>query len=240
MKNLRLPAKLNQEITTFVQSLKKIYQEDLLSVILYGSGASGEFVTNHSNLNILVLLKSTQLRLLKKASRVVKESKNLTPLFLTKEYIISSTDIFPIEFLDMQENYTVLYGQDILKEIHVDLKNLRFQCEQELKVKLLNLKQLYLSLNNRPVDLKEPLFKSFTSILHILRNVLRLKGAQPHYQKEDLLKQVAEYFKIDIGYWEKILAAKLKKIKITKTEIEELFSVLVDNLERITQDVDAL
>lgn len=237
MKNSRLPAKLNQEISTFIQSLKEIYSEDLLSVILYGSAASGEFVNKHSNLNILVILKSTELSFLKRASKTVRRSKNLTPLFLTKEYILSSTDVFPIEFLDIQENYIVLYGQDVLKEIHIDLKNLRFQCEQELKIKLLNLKHLYLSLNSQPANLKEPLLKSVTSILHILRNVLRLKGIQPHYLKEDLLKELAAHFKIDICRWKKILAAKFKTIKISKTETEELFLVLVDNLEKI---VDAL
>jgi len=240
MKNLHLPIKLDQEINAFIQSLKEIYGNDLLSVILYGSASSGEFVTNHSNLNILVLLKSTELTLLKKASKIVKKFKKLTPLFLTPEFIHSSTDIFPIEFLDMQENYNILYGQDILKDIHVDLKNLKFQCEQELKVKLLNLKQVYLNLNRQPVNLREPLFKAFTSILHILRNVLRLKGILPPYPKEDLLKKLALHLKIDICCWRKIQAAKSKKIKLSKAEIEELFSILVDNLEKITQDVDVL
>lgn len=233
MKNLRLPAKIEQEIEAFIKSLKEIYPENLLSVTLYGSAVSGEFITGRSNLNILVILKSTELLLLKPASKTVKGLKHLTPLFLTKEFINSSTDVFPIEFLDIQENYIVLYGQDVLKEIQVDLKNLRFQCEQELKLKLLNLKQLYLSLSNQPQDLKEPLFKAFTSILHILRNILRLKGVQPHYQKKDLLKQVVEHLEIDISSWEKILSAKLKEIKLNKTETEKLFFVLVDNLEHI-------
>lgn len=240
MNNLRLPAKLNQEIAAFIKGLKEIYGEDLLSVILYGSASSGEFVRNYSNLNILVILKSTQLLLLKKATGIVKKCKNLTPLFLTLEYITSSLDIFPIEFLDMQENYSVLYGGDVLKEIHVDLKNLRFQCEQELKIKLLHLKQAYLSLNSQPANLKEPLFKLFTSILHILRNVLRLKGILPNYQKENLLKELAVHLRIDLCHWEKILAAKLKKIKLNKTEIEELYFILVDNLEIIAQEVDVL
>lgn len=240
MKNLRLPPKSGREIAGFIKNLKEIYSGDLISVILYGSAASGEFVPGHSNLNILVILKSTELLFLKRASKIIKRFKNITPLFLTKEYILSSTDIFPIEFLDMRENYILLYGQDLLKEIHVDLRNLRFQCEQELKARLLNLKQAYLSLNLRPENLKEPLFKSFTSILHILRNVLRLKGVQPDYQKEELLKELAAYFKIEIGHWEKILKAKLQKIKLSGGEIEELFLVLVDNLEKVVQEVDAL
>ncbi|MCX5694645.1 MAG: hypothetical protein NT014_05960 [Candidatus Omnitrophica bacterium] len=238
MNNLKLSPKLSCEISSFIFSLKEIYGEGLLSVILYGSAASGEFVFSHSNVNILVVLKSTELSYLKPASKVIKRFKRLMPLFLSKEYILSSCDVFPIEFLDLQENYKVLEGNDILKEIHVDMKNLRFQCEQELKVKSLSLKQIYL--NSYPQDLKGPLLKSFTGILHVLRNVLRLKGIQPHYQKDALIKQVAQNFKIDTVSWEKILAAKSNKIKLSKTQTEELFLVLVDNLDKITQDVDAL
>ncbi|PIQ87793.1 MAG: hypothetical protein COV73_02225 [Candidatus Omnitrophica bacterium CG11_big_fil_rev_8_21_14_0_20_43_6] len=240
MKDLRLPLKFSREIDAFIRSLKAIYQTDLVSVILYGSAASGEFITAHSNLNILVILKSTQLAVLKLASGAVKKFKHLTPLFLTQEYIRSSTDIFPIEFLDLKENYTLLEGMDVLKEIQVDPKNLRFQCEQELRAKLLNLRQLYLKLNHRPAQLQELLFESFNPILHVLRNVLRLKGVRPPYQKEKLLKELAVHLKIDCAHLENILAAKLKKIKLKKVEIEGLFSVLVDNLDKITQDVDAL
>jgi len=240
MSNLLLPPRIGREINFFILGLKKVYKKDLLSVTLYGSAASGEFITKHSNLNMLVILKSTSLPELKKASNTVKKFENISPLFLTEEYILSSLDIFPIEFLDMQENYILLYGKDFLKDIRIDLKNLRFQCEQELKAKLLSLKQLYVGLNDRPLALKDPLIRLFTSILHILRNVLRLSGRQPPYKKEDLLKELAAHFKIGISYWEKILAAKLKKIRINKVETEELFLVFVNNLEEIIRTVDAL
>lgn len=241
MNNSNLSTKLNQDISAFSQSLKEIYKDGLLSIILYGSAASGEFVKHHSNLNILIILKSTQLSELKKASKIVKKFRNLTPLFLTEEYITASTDVFPIEFLDMQENYNVLYGKDVLKAVHVDLKNLRFQCEQELKSKLLHLKQTYLNLCSQPESLKEPLFRAFSSILHILRNVLRLKkGIVPHYKKDDLLKELGVNFKIDTCHWEKIQAARLKKINLNKVEIEEEFTILVNNLEDIAHDVDVL
>jgi hypothetical protein len=240
MKNLQLPLKLDRQVTFFIQELEEAYAQELLSVILYGSAASGEFVVKHSNLNILVILGSADLLLLKKASSIVKKFKNISPLFLTENYILSSTDVFPIEFLDMQENYAVLYGKDILKDIHVDPKNLRFQCEQELKLKLLNLKQLYIKLAGQPAILAELLLKSFTSVLHILRNVLRLKNIKPPYKKEDLLKELAKHFEIEAAKWEKILACKQKKIKANKAEIEGLFIIFVDDLEKIIRTVDAL
>jgi len=240
MIKLSLPPKLEREINLFILNLKRIYKEDLLSITLYGSAASSEFVPAYSNLNILVILRSTDLPELKKATREVNKFKNLTPLFFTEEYISSSLDIFPIEFLDMRENYIILYGKDFLKDLRVDLKNLRFQCEQELKVKLLSLKQLYMSLNNHPAALKDPLIKTFTSVLHILRNVLRLKNKQPPYKKEDLLKELSVHFKIELSRWEKILASKLKKIRISGKEAEDLFVVFVRDLEEIIRTVDAL
>ena len=240
MKNLPWSPKLERQTNLFISGLKKAYKQDLLSVVLYGSSAYAKVIPAYSSLNILVILRSTNPSELKKATRLVNKFRKLKPLFLTKEYISSSLDIFPIEFLDMQENYILLYGDDFLKDICVDLKNLRFQCEHELKAKLLNLKQLYLGLNDRPAALKEPLLRSFTSILHILRNVLRIKGQQPPYKREDLLKDIAAHFKIEISHWEKILAVKLGKVKITKAQTEELFLVFVDNLEEIIQAVDVL
>ncbi|MDD5561384.1 MAG: hypothetical protein PHT50_04545 [Candidatus Omnitrophica bacterium] len=240
MRNLSLPLKLEKKINSFVLGLKNIYREDLLSVVLYGSAASLEFSCAYSNLNILVLLRSTQLAELKKATGIVNRFKDLSPLFITEEYILTSLDVFPIEFLDMQENYIILYGKDPLKEIHVDSKNLRFQCEQELKVKLLRLKQLYAALGSRPASLKEPLFKYFTSVLHILRNVLRIKDRQTPYKKEELLKELAAYFKIGFSHWDRILSAKLKKIRLNNADTEKLFAVFVGDLEEIVRTVDAL
>ena len=164
----------------------------------------------------------------------------INPLFLTENYINSSTDIFPIEFLDMQENYLVLYGKDVLKNINVNTSNLRFQCEQELKAKLINLKQLYLRINQDKLAMRNLLFKSFNSVLHILRNVLRLKGKESPYLKQEILKELKSEFQIDINIWEKILAAKLKQIKLSSKDTEELFINFIRELEKIVEIVDKL
>ena len=232
--------KFKNNLHIFTQNLKDIYKEELLSLILYGSAASGEFIDKHSNLNVLVVLKNTDLSNLKKASGVINKFKMINPLFLTEDYITSSTDIFPIEFIDMQENYILLYGKDILKEINIDIKNLRFQCEQELKAKLIHLRQGYIRINNDKAALRNLLFRSFTSVLHILRNVLRLKNKKPSYLKQDILKEVALEFPIDTIIWGKILAAKNKQIKLSNKETEELFVDFVRALEEIVGMVDKL
>lgn len=240
MEGLKIPDKSKKILEDFIQRLKDIYKEDLLSLILYGSASSGEFVNRHSNLNLLVVLKNITLEQLKKVSGLVSRYRfrTISPLFLTENYIQSSLDIFPIEFLDMQENYLVLYGKDILQDINIDTRNLRFQCEQELKSKLINLRQLYVRINKDKLALRVLLFKSITSVLHILRNVLRLKGKKPAYNKEDIVKELAAEFPIDTAVWSKILSGKSKQIKITNKDTEDLFINFIKDLEKIVEIVD--
>lgn len=240
MKELKIPASLKNKLRNLIQNLQDIYREDLISLVLYGSAASGEFVDKHSNLNLLAVLKNTDLVNLDKASRLLNKYMMIDLLFLTEDYIVRSADVFPIEFLDMQENYFVLYGKDVLKDIRIDIRNLRFQCEQELKAKLIRLRQAYLRINRDKTALRNLLFKSFTSILHILRNVLRLKGKKPAYIKKEILQELALEFQININIWEKILAARNKQIKLNKSDTQDFFINFVRDLDKIAEAIDRL
>ena len=240
MKKKNLPEKLTRIIEEFIRELETIYKNDLVSVILYGSGASGEFMDKHSNLNLLVILKDTGLDKLTRGVNLINKSKFgvIQPLFFSKNYIDSSTDVFPIEFLDMQENYNVLKGEDVLKDIVIDTKNLRFQCEHELKAKLINLRQSYLKMNQNKALLKHILLKFFTSIIHILRNVIRIKGRTPDYAKQNLIKQIAEDFPINIDTWDMILRLKNKEVTPDNEKVKQLFISFTGDLEKIVDIVD--
>ena len=230
----KLPQKFIKLSGDFINNLKNIYQEDLTSIILYGSAASGEFIDKHSNINLLVVLKDAGLKSLKRSSALVHNSKFrvFKPLFLTEDYIKTSLDIFPIEFLDIQENYVVMSGKDVIKDLSIGLKNLKFQCEQELKAKLLNIKNHYLYVKGE-IPLKFLLLKSFTSILHILRNLVRLNGRKPAYLKEDMISQIAEEFKVNPAVFNNILSLKNNRLKLRYAEMEKLLSDFVVEVEKI-------
>lgn len=225
----------------FVKKLKDTYQEDLKSVILYGSAASGEFLKENSNINLLVILANASLENLGKVAPLINAYKYrfIDPLFFSEEYMVGSLDVFPIEFLDIQENYKVIFGKDVIGYLKIDIKNLRFQCEQELKVKLIKLKNEYLRTRNK-IYLRDRLFKSVNSIVHILRNVLRLKGKKPAYQKEDVLNEVSWEFSIDTTNIANILDARRKNLRLNAKKIDELFVGLVRDLEIIIAIIDKL
>ncbi|HTZ11437.1 MAG TPA: nucleotidyltransferase domain-containing protein [Candidatus Margulisiibacteriota bacterium] len=234
MQKLNLPGKTIKIIDSLIKELRDIYAKELVSIILYGSAASGEFVQQASDVNLLVVLDNAELPNLTRVSRLISKGKYkfIKAIFISQDYMHSCLDVFPIEFLDMKENYALLAGKDILEGLNVDLKNLRFQCEYELKSKLLNIKNLYLRNNGRE-DLEVLLFKSFTSILHLMRNLLRLKNVSPPYLKQDVLNVFSHEFGISVFNFNIILAAKNKNTRLSYAELDDMLLGLVLDLEKI-------
>jgi hypothetical protein len=241
MEKNKLPPKTTKLLDEFASGLKDIYQEGLISVALYGSCASGEFASGTSNINLLIVLNNTGLKNLSRCSAFLKKKsfREFHCLFFTPDSIAVSTDVFPIEFLDMKENYSIIYGKDLLSALSIDLKNLRFQCEQELKAKLIGIQSFYM-LNRDKSALQKALLKYFTSFLHISRNLIRLKGKTPAYLKEEIIDGIKNEFKIDTENLKKILELKNKKLMLNYRDTEALLFDFVGTLETITRIVDEI
>jgi predicted nucleotidyltransferase len=240
MQNLNIDKRISSKIEDFILRLKEIYPKEIVSVILYGSAASGEFVSRNSNLNFLIIFSNLELLSLKPLASLMERFPLFEPLFLSEEYIAKSQDVFPIEFLDMQENYSLLYGKDVLKNIVIDTKNLRFQCEHELKVKLIALRQHYIFSNKNNKALQFFIIKTFISVLHISRNILRLKGIRPPYKKEEIICALTHVADIDTALWNKLLKAKQNVEKLRKDEIESIYKSFISDLQKIISAVDNL
>ena len=241
MKEMNLPDKVKKIIDEFVTHMKNAYGEGLVSVILYGSAASGEYAGRHSNFNMAVILKDTSIGSLSKVSGFINKRKFMiiNPIFFTEDYIKRSTDVFPIEFIDMKENHFALYGRDLFKDIDIDVRNLRFQCEQELKSKIVNMKMAFLRSTNVS-KIEKILFKSLTSSLHILRNLIRLKGKEPSYVRTDILKEISLEFGVDTAPLQDILDLRRGILNPSREKIVSLFTRLVETLEVISDKVDRL
>jgi predicted nucleotidyltransferase len=238
-----LPRGVKKNIDEFVASLRKLYSDDLVCVILYGSAASGELTEAHSNINLLVVLRKTDLPDLEVSRRLVNQpsSRRIEPLFLSREYLLASSDVFPIEFLDMKDNHVCLYGPDVLGEVRIDPRNLRFQCEQELKSKLILVRQQYLRVNpNDRRALANLLFRNLTSVAHIFRNLLRLKGRTPPRKKEELFKEITAELQVETAVFLKSWQAQKDPARLNARDLRALLGDFVPALDKIIKAVDSL
>jgi predicted nucleotidyltransferase len=227
-------------VTEFVENLKKALGNNLKSFIVYGSAATGEHYV-HSDYNTLIVLESNDTAVLKAMTQPVKKWVSMRqplPMIFTRGDMITSSDVFPMEYLDMKENSVILYGEDILKKMKVGQKNLRLEIERELKSKLIRLRQNYIITGGRPGELKLLLIRSISSFVAILKGILRLYKKKAPSKKHDIIEAAPAQLKLDKQIFFDILAMKDGSKKIDDRAAASVFAGYMKELEKLAGLID--
>ena len=226
-----------------VGDYRGLFAEDLISVIVYGSAASGDYIPGKSDINFMIVLSEKGIDALDRAFDLIvrwKKRNVTTPLFLTEAYVRTSLDVFPIEYLNFQNSYKVVHGKNILKDLSFDRKFLRMQCEREVKGKLLLLREAFLESRGKEKDLQQLVAQSLGAFVAIFNGLLHLKGQDLPHHKRDVIKSVCQAFQIDAGLFEKLLNVKEKRVKLTGPEITQLFKAYLKEIQELWKIVDTL
>jgi hypothetical protein len=118
--NSAIPENLASDINSFTSSLKSDLGDSLVSVVLYGGLVKNEMIKETDRVKIMIVVKSVKLSSLNKVGDALsstKRAKQIQLLTLTPADLSSSTDVFPIKFLDMQQDYEILHGEDLVKDL---------------------------------------------------------------------------------------------------------------------------
>lgn len=222
---------------------KDIYGGDLVSIILYGSAASGNYIPKKSDINFLIVLTEEGINQLKKSFKTVEKwhkRKVSIPLFLTKSYISTSLDSFPIEFLTMQKSYQLVFGEDVLKELSFNKDHLRLQCERELKGKLLQLRQVYLESSGKTRNLKYIIENSLTAFISIFQALIYLKNKDVPSDKRMVIAQTSKEVGIDEQVFLNLLKVKEGTVKLSSEAMKALFEDYIKEVRKLSSTVDQL
>ncbi len=169
------------ELKELVSKLEHAYQDRLVSVVLYGSGAAGNHDANFSDLNVLCVLKQITPRELGEGEPILRWWRGLgnpSPLLMTEEEAQNSADSFPIEFRDMQEHRKLLHGVDVIAHLRVDTRHYRTQVEHELRAKLFRLRQQGAQVLSDPAALLNLCVDSVATFCTLGRHALRAGGIE--------------------------------------------------------------
>ncbi|MGB9797023.1 MAG: hypothetical protein ACPLPS_06925 [bacterium] len=230
-----LPRKARDELKSFCLGLKETLGENLSGLIIYGSVLRDDYLPNHSDINILVLVKEVRVPDLKRVAPLVERANRralIEPLFLTTDYIKSSLDTFPIEYLDIKRNHLLLFGEDPFLEIEVDEEELRTQVEREWKLNYIRLQQAFFRSYKDPEALKRVIIKSFNSFTHLLSALFYLRGFLPENKREIWGELIEDFFlRKEIVDW--LQSLRERKEKLGKEEMERRFEEYLQMMERI-------
>lgn len=228
----------------FAHNLEQIYADDLRSVILYGSAASSDFSKKYSDYNTIVILKDTAPGILAKSSKLIKrwtKKGNPAPLFFDENHIRTSLDVFPLEFLDIADRHKILLGANPFLNIKIDPKNLRHQCESELKGKLLNLRASYIMNYDHPKRISEIMLKTFPSFVSVFRGVLRLLNQTPDRDTPKVIERLAEHIDFNPQVFMDLVAVREgRQFLPRKDEAISTFENYLTEIETITSFVDRM
>ncbi|TET94826.1 MAG: hypothetical protein E3J28_01840 [Desulfobacteraceae bacterium] len=240
MTKIKKPEEIFAEIT---EDYKKIFGDDLISIILYGSGTGNEFQPGKSDLNFLIILSDETIDHLDRAIETVsrwRKKKVATPLFMTKSYIESSLDSYPLEFLNIKKNYILVYGEDVLKDISLEAHHLRLQCEREIKGKLLLLREGFLETEGKQKRIKELINASITAFISIFSGLLYLKGIEIPLTRREIIQFVAKEIPINQEIFMRCLDIKQDKKKFSSSEIKDIFKTYVVEIRKLWEVVDKM
>lgn len=238
-----MPPELASAISSFCESLLIIHSKNLISIAIYGSAVTSNFIRKVSNINLVCVFTELKLENLTLSLRAIKDAKKakiIAPLFLTLDNIQSSLDTFPMEFLEIKDNHRTIYGQKIFSQIEIPHEHLRLQCEQQLKSQLIRLRQIYLEKGKSKTLIKDAIISSFNNTFAIFRNLMRLSRLPVPELNEEVILKVSNTYNFDGQVFFDLLRDKKGQERVKWKECDDIFAEYLLQLEALISRVDQL
>lgn len=227
----------------FVEKMQTAAGKNLISIILYGSAAEGEFHPEYSDLNLLCVLGDVSFTSLQKIADVVnwwRKKKHHPPLVLAPEELRSSAAEFSIEFVDMKERYRVLYGEDFLSTLEIPMRLHRTQIEYELREKLFLLRQHATLAAQDEKQLWEVMLHSLSSFTTLFRHVLLEMGEAGRKHSREGVLELAAKMNFDSTAFVRLMEVRAKKLDRKQLRATEIMAKYLGAIEKVITAVDSM
>ncbi len=232
-----------KHLDDFISNLKKILGDNLVSVLIFGSQAFVEPENLKSNINLMIVVEHLSSDELKQISKPVQKwvkAKNPVPIIMGKAEWYSSFDVYALEYSDIKEKYSLLYGEDLTKDINVDKHYLRLQCESELKNLFLKYRNHYLLNINSDREMEKLANNVIKTLLVIFRGVIRLHNELVPEASEYVILQAAKFMEFDTELLIKMANVREGKTDYKHKEIRAISDRMVTILQDILRQVDLM
>ncbi len=234
---------LDPKLEALAAGLERALGNDLVSLVLYGSAARGDYHAAHSDVNLLLILADASPAALRPIGPIVHrwvKAGHPPPLIFAERGWRGSADVFPIEIEDMRQAHRVLRGRDPLKGLETTPADQRHQLEREARGKLLQLRAEYAASGPHAKALEALLVSSAGTFLTLFRAVLRLKGSTPPQAPEELVGAAARLVGFDPGAFDWVLARLAGRKPAHLRQFDPIAERYLAAIERLAEYVDQM
>lgn len=243
MQNVNLKKDVTKLFEPFYDQITNTFKEKIHSITITGSSLTEDFDTKYSDVNSVLTLNKMDFKFLEQFAALGKKfgKKRISaPLIMTPQYITKSLDVFPIEFLNIKLIHLTVFGEDIFKHIDINKADLRYQCERELKIKLIGLRQNYIASSGESKILAQSFINSFSGYITLFRGIIYLLGQNPPEGNADVISTLGELSGINTDIFMDVLKDKKQRIKLSIEQLNTIFENYYTATEKLGNLVDEI
>ena len=189
---ITLPTNVSTTLSTFIAAAKKAFGDQLVSVVLYGSGAEGK-LRSTSDVNLILVLKTfdrSHADQLREPLRLAEAAIKLRVMFLLHEELQPASQAFAVKFADIARRRLVLYGDDPFASLAVSRDDAIFRLKQALLNLTLRLREAYVARSLREEQLGPVIADAAGPLRSCASTLLELEG-RPASSPKEALEQIA-------------------------------------------------
>ncbi len=230
-----------KELDEFVARAGQAVGANLTALVLYGSGAGGEFHESHSDLNILCLfdrVNAAELARLRPVARWWRKHGHPAPLVFTLAELRDAADIFAIELLEMQRQHRMLIGDDFLTGFTVPMDLHRLQVERELRTGVVHLRQSFVLLRGRSHELSDLMMASSSTFATLFRHSLIALGQAAPDSRRAAATQLAAFLGIDPAGLHTVFDLREGRRRSGEVDLDRTFAVYLDAVSLVAEKMD--
>lgn len=229
------------ELSELVEKLNEAHGQNLKAAVLYGSAAVGGQLDDDRPKKVLVVLDRItppDLRTAHKVAEWWRSVGNPVPVYFTSEEIADSSDVFPIEFIDMSQVRHVLYGKDPFDGLDIPTRNLRHQLEYELRAKILRLRRLYIPASRNANQLARLMAESLDNFAVLFRHVLIMLGKEAPFNKQECVMSLADELNLNKNVFTRVFEYAADEEVWLESETNDTFAKYLVQTEKVIEAVD--
>jgi hypothetical protein len=243
MANSKLHDEAVERFKPFQDEILKRHKDNIHSITITGSSLTDDFDLERSDVNSVLVLNIMDLEFLEVLASLGKiyGKKGISaPLIMTPEYIMHSLDVFPLEFLNIKLLHETVFGEDLFQNLVIDRKDLRLQCERELKVRLIGLRQGYISSMGDAKILSDLFINTIPGYIPLFRGAILIFGKEPPLRNKEVLQVLEEVSGVDTQVFRTVLKQKRLKTKMAMTHLNAIFKDYYAAVEKLGDITDGI
>jgi len=238
-----LPHQIRQDLALFAERLLAGLGDNLQSITVVGSGLTQDYRHGRSDINTVLVINRFSLdclNVIAGMARPMSKKRISVPLLMTPAYIERSLDVFGVEFLDFQLTHRTILGSDPFAQLRFEKKNVRLQCERELRATLIRLRQGYIAAAGKKKMVRDIVIAAAKGMAPLLRAMLWLREIDRPAETEPTFNKAAAEFSVKMESLITTANWRHGKIRPEINEVKNAFESVYAAVEQLAAAVDKL